>query len=59
MRKAAGESPDLAPLARVGAALEQLGQGPEAARQRARALLIAPMQALLDDVRLSLSTPRP
>ena len=54
LRKAAGAAPDLAPRARVGAALEQLGQGPEAARQRARALLIAPMQALLDDVRLSL-----
>uniref|UniRef100_UPI0035B241BE MMPL family transporter n=1 Tax=Rhodoblastus sp. TaxID=1962975 RepID=UPI0035B241BE len=54
LRKAAGDAPDLAPLARVGVALEKLAQGPEPARQRARALLIEPMQALLDDVRLTL-----
>jgi hopanoid biosynthesis associated RND transporter like protein HpnN len=54
LRKAAGDSPELAPLARLGAALERLSQGPEPARALARALLIAPMQALLEDVRLTL-----
>ena len=54
LRKAAGDTPGLAPLARVGAALEELGQGPEIARQRARALLIEPMKALLEDVRRTL-----
>ena len=54
LRKAAGDSPDLAPLARLGVALERLSQGPEPARALARAMLIAPMQALLEDVRLTL-----
>jgi uncharacterized protein len=52
--KAAGDSPQLAPLARVGAALERLATAPEPARQRARALLVQPMKALLQDVRLTL-----
>jgi hopanoid biosynthesis associated RND transporter like protein HpnN len=58
LRKAAGDTPDLSPLARAGAALEQLGQGPEAARARARRLLIDPMKGLLADVRLTLRASR-
>ena len=54
LQKAAEGKPALAALARAGAALEELGKAPEAARARARALLIAPMKILLEEVRLSL-----
>jgi uncharacterized protein len=54
LQKAAAGNPALGALARAGAALERLGQAPEAARERARALLIAPMKTVLEDVRLSL-----
>ena len=54
LRKAAEGKPALDALARAGAALETLGKAPEAARVRARALLIAPMKVVLEEVRLSL-----
>ncbi len=54
LQKAADGKPALGALARAGAALKTLGKAPEAARARARALLIAPMKILLEEVRLSL-----
>ncbi|HUO55060.1 MAG TPA: MMPL family transporter [Rhodoblastus sp.] len=54
LRKAAGSASDLASLAKAGAALEKLGQGPEEARARARKLLIEPMKGLLAEVGLAL-----
>ncbi len=54
LRKAAGASVALAPLARMGASLLALSEAPEMARQRARKAIIAPMLALLADTALAL-----
>jgi len=54
LQKAAGDKAVLAPLARIGAAMTQLGAAREAARARAQKVLITPLQSLLDDTRLAL-----
>ncbi len=54
LQQAAGDKPAPAPLARMGAAMARLAAAPEAARMRARKLVIAPMQALLADTALAL-----
>lgn len=54
LRKAAGDNEALAPMARLGAAMQRLAEAPPEARMRARKTLIAPMQALLADTALAL-----
>lgn len=54
LQKAAAGKPSLASLAHLGSALDKLAEAPAKFRREARALLIAPMGALLDDARTAL-----